>query len=63
MIVDVQTQVQQLIAAGHDLQEVLGAKLTGPYDAQVTGGLDMTLGVTSADRFVGTLYAELSENQ
>ena len=62
MILDIQTEAQQLIDAGNSLQEVLAAKLTAPYDGLVHGGLDLTLGVTSADRFVGTLYAELREN-
>jgi cyclase len=60
MILDIQSKVQQMLADGNSLAEVLAAKLTAPYDSQVNGGLDLTLGVTSADRFVGTLYAELA---
>jgi cyclase len=39
----------------------LAAKLTSPYDVKVPGGLaPLPAGIgTSADRFVGTLYAEL----
>ena len=50
-----------MIDAGNSQQEVLTAKLTAPYDAWVAGGLDLTLGMTSADRFVGTLYGELAQ--
>jgi cyclase len=63
MILDVQNEVQQMVEAGNGLPEVLAAKLTAHYDAQVNGGLDAVLGVTSADRFVGTLYAELAGAQ
>jgi hypothetical protein len=63
MILDVQNEVQQMVEAGNGLPEVLAAKLTTHYDAQVNGGLDAVLGVTSADRFVGTLYAELAGAQ
>jgi cyclase len=60
MILDVQGNVQRLLAAGSSLSDVLAAKLTAPYDSQVDGGLDLTLGLTSADRFVATLYRELA---
>jgi glyoxylase-like metal-dependent hydrolase (beta-lactamase superfamily II) len=63
MIVDVQAQVQRMIDAGNSQQEVLAANLTAPYDPQVPGALDLTFGVTSADRFVSTLYAELRAGQ
>jgi glyoxylase-like metal-dependent hydrolase (beta-lactamase superfamily II) len=59
MILDIQTQVQQMIDAGKRQQEVVAANLTAPYDAQVPVGRDLTLGRSSADRFVSTLYAEL----
>jgi glyoxylase-like metal-dependent hydrolase (beta-lactamase superfamily II) len=59
MILDVQTRVQQMIDTGNSQREVLDAKLTAPYDASVAGGLDLALGVTTADRFVSALYAEL----
>ena len=39
MILGVQAKVQQLIAQGKTLQEVLAAKVTSPYDAKVPGGL------------------------
>jgi cyclase len=60
MIVAVQGRVQQLIAQGKTLQEVLAAKVTAPYDAKVPGGL-LPAGAagTSADRFVSMVYAQL----
>jgi len=62
MIVDVEGKVQQMIDDGKSAQEVLAAKLTAPYDAKVPGGLTpLPAGLgTSADRFVGEMYAELS---
>ena len=39
MILDIQTQVQQMIDAGKRQQEVVAANLTSPYDAQVPGGV------------------------
>jgi len=61
MILNVQARVLQMERDGKSLQEVLAAKLTSPYDAKVPGGLAaLPAGFgTSADRFVGTLYAEL----
>jgi len=59
MILDIQSQVQEMIDAGKSPQEVVAANLTAPYDGQVPGGRDLTRGRSSADRFVGTLYAEL----
>jgi cyclase len=61
MILDVQAKVEQMVRDGKSQQEVLAAKLTSPYDAKVPGGLaSLPAGFgTSADRFVGTLYAEL----
>ena len=61
MIVDVQAKVQQMIDDGKSLNEVLAARLTAPYDDKVPGGVTpfpAGLG-TSADRFVGAMYAEL----
>jgi len=62
MILDVQYRVQQLIAQGKTLQEVLAAKVTSAYDAKVPGGL-LPAGTagTSADRFVSMVYAELKK--
>lgn len=62
MIVDVEGKVQQMIDEGKSVQEVLAAKLTAPYDAKVPGGLTpLPAGLgTSANRFVGEMYAELS---
>jgi hypothetical protein len=62
MILDVQTTVQQMIDAGKSEQEILAAKVTAPYDSQVAGGLSLALGVTTADRFVSAMYAELMAN-
>ena len=60
MILGVQARVQQLIAQGKTLQDVLAAKVTAPYDAKVPGGL-LPAGAagTSADRFVGMVYSQL----
>ena len=54
-----QAKVQQMIAQGKTLQEVLAAKVTAPYDAKVPGGLLPAGAGTSADRFVGMVYSEL----
>jgi cyclase len=61
MILDVQAKVQRMVRDGKSLQDVLAAKLTSPYDARVPGGLaPLPAGLgTSADRFVGSIYAEL----
>ena len=60
MILGVQTRVQQLIAQGKTLEEVLAAKVTASYDANVPGGL-LPAGAagTSADRFVRMVYSQL----
>jgi len=64
MILAVQTKVQQLIAQGKTLQEVLAAKVTAPFDAKVPGGL-LPVGTagTSADRFVTMVYSQLKGGQ
>ena len=54
MVVAVAGKVQQMIAQGKTLQEVLAAKLTAPYDAKVAGGTD-----SSATRFITEVYQEL----
>ena len=60
MILGVQSRVQQLIAQGKTLQEVLAAKVTSPYDAKVPGGLLPAGNAgTSADRFVSMVYQQL----
>jgi glyoxylase-like metal-dependent hydrolase (beta-lactamase superfamily II) len=61
MILGVQAKVQQLIAQGKTLQEVLTARVTTPYDAKVPGGL-LPAGAagTSADRFVTMVYSQLT---
>jgi glyoxylase-like metal-dependent hydrolase (beta-lactamase superfamily II) len=64
MMLGVQTKVQQLIAQGKTLPEVLAAKVTAPYDAKVPGGL-LPAGTagTSADRFVSMVYSQLKSGQ
>jgi glyoxylase-like metal-dependent hydrolase (beta-lactamase superfamily II) len=64
MILDVQNRVQQLIAQGKTLPDVLAAKVTSPYDGKVPGGL-LPAGAagTSADRFVSMVYAQLKGGQ
>jgi len=59
MIFAVQQKVQQLIAEGKTLPEVLAAKPTAAFDAKVAGGLQPAGAGTSADRFVTELYEEL----
>jgi cyclase len=54
MILAVRDKVQQLIAQGKTLPEVLAAKVTAPYDAKVAGGTG-----SSAERFVSAVYQEL----
>jgi glyoxylase-like metal-dependent hydrolase (beta-lactamase superfamily II) len=54
MILAVQQKVQQMIAQGKTLQDVLAAKVTGAYDAKVSGGTE-----SSSDRFVTAVYQEL----
>jgi hypothetical protein len=58
MIVDIGEKVKQLIAQRKTREEVLAAKLTAPYDAKVSGGVD-----SSADRFINAMYRELSAAQ
>jgi cyclase len=59
MILGVEAKVQQMIDQGKSVQEVLAAKVTAPYDAQVPGGLLPAGAGTSADRFVGMVYSQL----
>lgn len=54
MIVAVANTVQQMIAQGKSLQQVLAAKVTAAYDAKVAGGTQ-----SSAERFVSAVYQEL----
>jgi len=64
MIVDVRNRVQQLIAQGKTLQEVLAAKVTAFYDPKVPGGLLPAGNAgTSADRFVSMVYGQLKGAQ
>ena len=65
MILDVRAKVQQLIAQGRTVEEVLAAKVTAPYDAKVPGGLlpANTGGGTSADRFVRMVYSQLKDGK
>jgi len=62
MILAVQAKVQELIAQGKTVEEVLAAKVTAPFDAKVPGGLltANTGGGTTADRFVRMVYAQLT---
>jgi cyclase len=59
MIFAVQGKVQQMVAQGKTLQDVLAAHPTAPYDASVPGGLLPAGAGTSADRFVTEVYQEL----
>jgi len=62
MMLAVQGKVQQLVAQGKSLQDVLAAKVTAPYDAKVPGGLLPAGNAgTSADRFVSMVYSELKK--
>lgn len=54
MILAVANTVQQMIAQGKSLQQVLAAKVTAAYDAKVAGGTE-----SSAERFVSAVYQEL----
>ena len=57
MILAVRDAVQQLIAQGKSLQEVVAAKVTAPYDGKTAGGTG-----ASADRFVTAVYRELKRD-
>jgi cyclase len=59
MIFAIQGKVQQMIAQGRTLQDVLAAHVTAPYDASVPGGLLPAGAGTSADRFITEVYQEL----
>jgi hypothetical protein len=59
MIFAVQGKVQQMIAQGKSLQDVLAAHPTSAYDGTVPGGLLPAGAGTSADRFVTEVYQEL----
>jgi cyclase len=61
MILAVENRVQQLLAMGKSLDEVLAAKVTADYDSKVEGGLLPAGSATSADRFVTEVYAELKK--
>src|SRR5215469_5541346 len=54
MVLAVADTVQQMIAQGKSLQQVLAAKVTAAYDAKVAGGTG-----SSAERFVSAVYQEL----
>jgi cyclase len=57
MILGVQSTVQQMIAQGKTLQDVLAAKVTAPYDAKTAGGTG-----SSTERFVTAVYQELKRS-
>jgi cyclase len=59
MIFAIQGKVQQMIAQGKTLQDVLIAHPTSSYDSTVPGGLLPAGAGTSADRFVTEVYQEL----
>ena len=63
MILGVQAKVQQMISEGKSEQEVLAAKVTAPYDAQVPGGQLPAGTGTSADRFVSMVYSQLKSGK
>lgn len=63
MILAVQAKVQQMVAQGKTREEVLAAKVTAPYDSKVPGGLLPAGAGTSADRFVGMVYSELTSGK
>jgi cyclase len=63
MIVAIQGRVQQMIAQGKTLNQVLAAKVTSDYDTRVAGGLLPAGGGTSADRFVSEIYQELKNSR
>jgi cyclase len=63
MIVAIQGRVQQMIAQGKTLNQVLVAKVTSDYDTRVAGGLLPAGAGTSADRFVSEIYQELKSNR
>ncbi len=61
MVVAVQDTVHQMVDRGMTLQDVLDGKPTASYDASVPGGTTPLPGVgSSADRFVSTIYSELT---
>lgn len=53
MILALRDRVQQLVAQGKSQDDVMAAKLTSSYDAQIPQA------AATSDRFVGQLYAEL----
>ena len=57
MIVAVRQRVQELIAQGRTLEEVLAANVTAAWDAKVAGGTS-----ASAERFVTAVYRELKDH-
>jgi hypothetical protein len=58
MIVAVTDKVQQMVAQGKSLDEVLAAKVTAPFDTKTAGGTD-----SSAVRFVTAVYQELKSGR
>jgi glyoxylase-like metal-dependent hydrolase (beta-lactamase superfamily II) len=58
MLLAVQGKVQQLIAQGKTLPEVLAAKVTAPYDGKTAGGTE-----ASAGRFITEMYEELKSGK
>jgi hypothetical protein len=58
MLLAVQGKVQQLIAQGKTLPEVLAAKVTAPHDGKTAGGTE-----ASAGRFITEMYEELKSGK
>ncbi len=63
MVVAVEARVRDLIAQGRSKADVLAAKPTASFDPHVPGALLAARpgAPTTADRFVGALYDELSK--
>jgi hypothetical protein len=63
VILDIKQKVLNAIREGKSRSDVLAARLTAPYDAEVKGGLDLLPdGKTrTADRFVAAVYDDLKQ--
>jgi glyoxylase-like metal-dependent hydrolase (beta-lactamase superfamily II) len=61
VILDIKQKVLNAIREGKSRSDVLAARLTAPYDAEVKGGLDLLPDgkTTTADRFVAAVYDDL----
>jgi glyoxylase-like metal-dependent hydrolase (beta-lactamase superfamily II) len=63
VILDIKQKVLNAIREGKSRSDVLAARLTAPYDAEVKGGLDLLPDgkTTTADRFVAAVYDDLKQ--